>query len=247
MKGIILAGDSGNRLHPLTIAIPKQLLPVYDKPMVYYPLKTLVEAEIKEIMVITTSEHQPLFKKQLGDGSQFGAVFCYAVQDEPKGIAEALTIAKNFIDKTGVCLITGDTILVGSDLKPYIDQAEKAVRISGSATIFVCNDSDKEQYGKVEKDKDGKSKAIVGTSNCNFNNSIVGLYVYPADAVKNAETIEPSERGRLEITSLNQIYLQKNRLQILMLDSNCAWLDTNSAETILAAGNYVKNNNLGKS
>lgn len=211
IKGIILAGDSGTNLHPLTLGIPKQLLPIYDKPMVYYPINTLVSAGIKEILIITTSEHQSLFKKMLGDGFLFGATFKYAIQDEPRGIAEALTIADEFIEKDGVCLMTGDTILTG-DTSSLITKAARAVKSSGSASIFVKREPEENQYGKVILNKSGKYMTIVGSSDSYFYSSIVGLYVYSKDAVQKAATLPVSERGRYEVTELNNIYFNEKKL-----------------------------------
>lgn len=239
IKGIILAGDSGTNLHPLTLGIPKQLLPIYDKPMVYYPINTLVSAGINEILIITTSEHQSLFKKILGDGSQFGATLTYAIQDEPRGIAEALTIAAGFIEKEGVCLMTGDTIITG-DTSSLITKAAKAIKSSGSATIFVKRDPEENQYGKVILDKSGKCMTIVGTSDTYFYSSIVGLYVYPKDAVRKAVSLPISERGRYEVTELNNVYFNEKKLQILTLLNDCEWLDTNSFDSLVKCNIFMQ-------
>lgn len=204
MKGIVLAGDSCLKLHPLTIGIPKQLLPLYDKPMIYYPIQTLLSAGIKDIMIITTTEQQSMFRKYLGDGSFFNATFIYAYQDTPKGIADALTIGKDYVDKEGVCLITGDTILIGQDVLRLITKASKALKNSGSATIFVKRDSDANQYGKVLLNKNGKCETIVGSSSRHNYSSITGLYVFPQNAINMEAIIDLSERGLLEITSLNK-------------------------------------------
>lgn len=241
IKGIILAGDSGTSLHPLTLGIPKQLLPIYDKPMVYYPIYTMVSAGIKDILIITTTENQPLFKKTLGDGTQFGASFTYAIQDEPRGIAEALTIANDFIEKDGVCLMTGDTLITG-DTSYLITKAAKAVKSSGSATIFVKRDPDENQYGKVIIDNTGKCTTIVGSSDTFFYNSIVGLYVFPKDAVQKAATLPISERGRYEITDLNNLYFKEKKLQILTLSNECEWLDTNTYNNLIKASLFIQKN-----
>ena len=240
LKGIILAGGEGTNLRPLTLGIPKQLLPVYDKPMVYHPISLLFEAGIKDILIITTNEHQPLFKKYLGDGAQFGVKLTYAVQDVPNGIAEALSIGKDFIGKEGVCLITGDTILTGGNISSLIAKAEKAVMTSGSATIFVKRDPDENQYGKVILNKQGKCMDIVGTSDTYFYTSMVGLYVLPNDATGRVQNIELSERGRYEIIDLTNTYFEDKKLQILTLPNECIWWDTNSPASILSCSNYLR-------
>lgn len=242
MKGIVLAGDSGNRLYPITLGVSKHLIPIYDKPMVYYPIEMLVCAGIREILIITTSIHQPFFKSVLGNGSSFGASFSYAIQNEPKGIADAIRIAKDFIDTDGVCLITGDTILTDANLTALINKAKKAINNSGSATIFVKRDPDENQYGKVVLDKKGKCEKIVGDSDSHFYSSIVGMYVYPSDASDRVETLSLSERGRYEITSLHQQYFADNKLQILQLSNECIWWDTNSPESLARLGHYLYTN-----
>ena len=242
LKGIILAGGDGANLRPLTLGVPKQLLPIYDNPMVYYPISLFVESGIKDILIITTSEHQPLFKKYLGDGTQFGATLTYAVQDEPNGIAEALSVGKDFIGKDGVCLITGDTILTGGNIPSLIAKAEKAVRTSGSATIFVKRDPDENQYGKVILNHQGKCIDIVGTSDTYFYTSMVGLYVLPNDAIGRVQELELSERGRYEITDLTNTYFEDKKLQILTLPNDCIWWDTNSPDSILSCSNYLHKN-----
>lgn len=239
MRGIVLAGGSGNGLHPLTLGIPKHLLPVYDKPMVFYPIELLVSAGINDILVITTSAHQPLFKQTLGDGSMFGASFTYAIQDEPKGIADALRIGKDFIYADGVCLITGDTILTDADIAPLIQKASKAIKSSGSATIFVKRDPDENQYGKVVLNKIGKCETIVGTSETHFYSSIIGLYVFPKDAVEKVNLLSLSERGRYEITDLIQFYFSAKKLQILQLRNECGWWDTNTPENLVRLNSYI--------
>ena len=223
MKGIVLSGDSGSRLYPLTLGISKQLLPIYDKPMIYYPIETLVKAGISEILVITTSAQQPAFKGFLADGSSLNCKISYAIQDEPKRIAEALVIGKDFIGEEGICLITGDTILTGGNIPSLIAKAEKAVRTSGSATIFVKRDPDENQYGKVILNKQGKCMDIVGTSNTYFYTSMVGLYVLPNDAIGRVQELELSERGRYEIIDLTNTYFEDKKLQILTLPNECIW------------------------
>lgn len=208
--------------------------------MVYYPLELLVEAGIKDILIITTSEHQPLFKKYMGNGTQVGVTFTYAVQDEPNGIAEALCIGKDFIGKEGVCLITGDTILTGGNIPSLIAKAQKAVITSGSATIFVKRDPDEKQYGKVILNHQGKCMDIVGTSDTYFYTSMVGLYVLPNDAIGRAQKLELSERGRYEIIDLINTYFEDKKLQILTLPNECIWWDTNSSDNILICSNFMQ-------
>ena len=235
MKGIILSGDSGTRLYPLTLGIPKQLLPIYDKPMIYYPIDTLVKAGISEILVITTSLQQPAFKGYLADDSSLNCKLAYAVQDEPKGIAEALVIGKEFIGNDAVCLITGDTIIYGETLSQQLHKAFKAVEKSGNATIFVSKDTDADQYGKVISDK-----RIVGESNDYYYKSITGLYVFPKGAVEKVGLIEPSERGLLEITALSQLYQEDNKLQIQELTQDCEWLDTNTLDSLVKCNTFMQ-------
>ena len=235
MKGIILSGDSGTRLYPLTLGIPKQLLPIYDKPMIYYPIDTLVKAGISEILVITTSLQQPAFKGYLADGSSLNCKLAYAVQDEPKGIAEALVIGKEFIGNDAVCLITGDTIISGETLSQQLHKAFKAVEKSGNATIFVSKDTDADQYGKVISDK-----RIVGESNDYYYKSITGLYVFPKGAAEKVGLIEPSERGLLEITALSQLYQEDNKLQIQELTQDCEWLDTNTFDSLVKCNTFMQ-------
>lgn len=240
LKGIILAGGDGANLRPLTLGIPKQLLPLYNKPMIYYPISLFKESGIRDILIITTSEHQPLFKKYLGDGAQYGVTFYYAIQNEPNGIAEAMSIGKDFIGEEGICLITGDTILTGGNIPSLIAKAEKAVRTSGSATIFVKRDPDENQYGKVILNKQGKCMDIVGTSNTYYYTSMVGLYVLPNDAIGRVQELELSERGRYEIIDLTNTYFEDKKLQILTLPNECIWWDTNSPDSILSCSNYLR-------
>ncbi len=239
MKGIILAGDSGHRLYPVTSGIPKQLLPIYDRPMIYYPVHTLAAAGIDDILIITTTRHQPLFRQSLGDGSRLGVRLCYAIQDEARGIAEAITIGQAFIGDDAVCLITGDTIITGDSLPTLITKAGKAAGKSGHATIFVKRDNDPEQYGKVVLDQEGKYQAIVGQSDEYNYYSITGLYIYPSNVVNAVQMIEPSNRGKLEITHVNRLYMDAGKLQIKQLN-DCLWHDTNTFDTILQCGCYMK-------
>jgi len=233
MKGIVLAGDSGKRLYPLTIGVPKQLLPIYNQPMIYYPIQTLVNTGITEILIITTSEQQSAFKKYLGSGEEFGCTFSYAVQDEPKGIAEAISIGGDFLNNDSVCLITGDTIIAGNSLNAQLKKAIKAVEKSGNATIFISQDSDPTQYGKVIVSKSSKDVKIVGNSDDVSYYSIAGLYVFPKSVVRQVQKISLSERGLLEITSLSKLFQNEKKLQIQHLSNDCIWLDTNTFDNLV--------------
>ena len=240
MKGIILAGDSGSRLHPLTLGNPKQLIPIYDKPMIYYPIDILVKAGITELLIITIEEQQTLFRKAIGDGKQFGCKVTYAIQNEPNGIADAINIAADFIGKDGVCLITGDTIIDGPDFSEQIKKSVRAVRKSGNATIFVENKTYDDQYGRVVMDKDRKPLSIEGDMDTNYYYSIASLYVFPNKVVDIAKEIMPSERGRYEITDVNKRFFEECKLQVQVLDSKCIWFDTNTFDNILKCSNYMK-------
>lgn len=240
MKGIILAGDSGSRLNPLTLGIPKQLIPIYDKPMIYYPIDILVKAGITEFLVITTEVQQPLFRKAIGDGDLFGCKITYAIQNAPNGIADAINIAADFIGKDGVSLITGDTIIDGSDFSEQIRKSIRAVRKSGNATIFVENKTYDDQYGRVMMDKDRKPLSIEGDMDTNYYYSIASLYVFPSKVVDIAKGIMPSERGRYEILDVNKRFFEECKLQVQVLDSKCIWFDTNTFDNILKCSNYMK-------
>ncbi|WP_455585711.1 sugar nucleotidyltransferase [Bacteroides sp.] len=235
MKGIVLSGDSGSRLFPLTLGIPKQLLPVYDKPMIYYPIETLVQAGVNDILVITTSCQQSAFHAYLQDGSALNCNISYAVQDEPRGIAEALIISKEFIANKAVCLITGDTIISGTSLPQQLHKAFKAVEKSGNATIFVSKDQDGDQYGKVTF-----NRTIVGDSDERNYKSMTGLYVFPKSVIKKVEQITPSERGLLEITSVCQLYQAESKLQIQELSQDCHWLDTNTFDNLVKCNTIMQ-------
>lgn len=240
MKGIILAGDSGSRLNPLTLGIPKQLIPIYDKPMIYYPIDILVKAGITELLVITTEVQQPLFRKAIGDGDLFGCKITYAIQNAPNGIADAINIATDFIGKDGVCLITGDTIIDGPDFGEQIKKSIRAVKKSGNATIFVENKTYEDQYGRVVMDKDRKPLSIMGDMDASHYYSIASLYVFPNKVMDIAKEIMPSERGRYEITDVNKRFFEESKLQVQVLDSKCIWFDTNTFDNILKCGNYMK-------
>lgn len=238
MKGIILAGDSGSRLYPLTLGIPKQLLPIYDKPMIFYPLQTLIDAGIHDILIITTDEHLPLFEKALSTFRD--ANISFATQSTPNGIAEAITIGRDFIADDTVCLITGDTIIAGSELIPQIQKATRAVEKSGNATIFVQQDNDPNQYGRVILNRDGKIETIVGENTGSSSYSITGLYIFPNKVVTIVNDIQRSERGLLEITDVNRLFFEQCKLQVQTLDSRCTWFDTNTFDNLLRCSQFIQ-------
>lgn len=240
MKGIILAGDQGDRLFPLTMGIPKQLLPIYDKPMIFYPIETLVEVGIDEILIITSPKHTSSFVNALGEGSRFGAHFTYATQAPPEGAAQAFTIGEEFLAKESVCFITGDCIIFGEDRAAKLSKAIRAAKSSGQATIFVSRDYDPDQYGVAKLDNNGKCIMVEGKASDTVHYSITGLYVFPKGVADYAKVIEKSERGRLEITTLNQMYLNGKKLQVQILGDNFRWFDTNSFDSLLTVSNYIQ-------
>lgn len=237
MKGIILAGGTGSRLWPLTKALSKQLMPIYDKPMIYYPLSTLMMAGIREILIITTTDDLPLFKKLLSDGSQLGCRFEYAVQKEPKGLAEAFIIGKKFIGSSKVALILGDNIFYGNGL-------EKLLKENGNpdgGIIYGYHVNNPKRYGVVEFDNDGKAISIVEKPETPKSNyAIPGIYFYDNEVIEIAESIAPSSRGELEITDVNIAYLKKERLQVSVLDKGIAWLDTGTFSSLMQASQFVQ-------
>ena len=242
MKGIILAGGSGSRLWPITKAISKQLIPVYDKPMIYYPLSTLMLAGISRILIISTKHDLPNFKNLLGDGSKFGIQLSYAIQNKPEGLAQAFLIGEKFIGNDDVCLILGDNIFYGNGLQNLLMDAYKKTKQKNYATIFGYYVSDPERYGIVESDKDGNVISVEEKpKNPKSNFAIVGLYFYPNSVINIAKKIKPSKRGELEITSVNDEYLNKNKLSLIKLGRGFTWYDTGTQESLLNASNFIHN------
>ncbi len=237
-KGIILAGGSGSRLHPITQGTSKQLLPIYDKPMIYYPLSVLMLAGIQDILIITTPEDQPNFKKLLGDGSAFGVNISYTIQPSPDGLAQAFILGEEFIGEDNVSLVLGDNIFYGQH---FSDKLKIATQVEKGATVFGYHVNDPERFGVVDFDKDGKAVSIEEKPDSPKSNyAVTGLYFYDNSVIDIAKSIKPSSRGELEITDINVAYMQQNNLNVSLLGRGFAWLDTGTHDSLLDAGQFVQ-------
>ncbi len=241
MKGIVLAGGSGTRLYPITKGVSKQMLPIYDKPMVYYPISTLMLAGIRDILIISTPRDLPMFQELLGDGSNFGVRFSYKVQLSPDGLAQAFILGEEFIGDDAACLILGDNIFHGSYFIPKLEAAIQDAEKNNKATVFGYWVKDPERYGVAEFDEKGKCISIEEKpQHPKSNHAVVGLYFYPHNVVEKAKQIKPSARGELEITTLNQVYLEEDNLNIQLLGRGFTWLDTGTHESLFEASAYIE-------
>ncbi len=241
MKGIILAGGTGSRLYPITKVVSKQLMPIYDKPMIYYPLSILMISDINEILIISTPEDLPRYKQLLGDGTDIGMKFEYVVQPSPDGLAQAFILGKEFIKDEDVCLILGDNIFYGDGMSDLLSSAVANVKNKETATVFGYHVNDPDQYGVVEFDKDGKAISIEEKPNePKTNFAVTGLYFYPNDVLKKVEEVIPSDRGELEITSLNQMYLDEKRLEVKLMGRGYSWLDTGTHKSLQEASTFIE-------
>jgi len=237
-KGIILAGGSGSRLHPMTQVVSKQLMPVYDKPMIYYPLSTLMQAGIREILIITTPEDAAVYESLLGDGRKWGLDICYRQQPKPEGLAQAFLIGEEFIGGSRVCLILGDNIFYGNRIE---DTLKSAVEQEQGATVFAYYVTDPERYGVVELDAENNAIGLEEKpANPESHYAVTGLYMYDNDVVDIAKSIKPSPRGELEITDVNKVYLERKSLKVELFDRGTAWLDTGTIQSLLDAANFIR-------
>lgn len=241
MKGIILAGGSGTRLYPITKGVSKQLVPIYDKPMVYYPLSVLMLAGITEVLIISTPHDLPRFEELLGDGSDLGMKFEYVIQPSPDGLAQAFTLGEKFLDGDGACLVLGDNIFYGHGLTELLAKSVKNAKEENKATVFGYYVKDPERYGVAEFNDNGDVTSIEEKpKEPKSNYAVIGLYFYPSDVVKKAKDVKPSDRGELEITTLNQDYLKEQRLKVELMGRGYAWLDTGTHESLLEASQFIQ-------
>lgn len=237
-KGIILAGGTGSRLHPMTISVSKQLMPVYDKPMIYYPLATLMQAGIREILIITTPEDSAAYQNLLGDGAGWGLSIQYAVQPKPEGLAQAFIIGEEFVGDSRVCLILGDNIFYGNDIE---DTLKAAVEQKEGASVFAYYVTDPERYGVVTLDKNNNAIDLEEKpAQPKSHYAVTGLYMYDNEVVEIAKNIKPSARGELEITDVNKVYLERKKLKVALFDRGTAWLDTGTIQSLLDAANFIR-------
>jgi len=241
MKGIILAGGSGTRLYPITKGVSKQLVPIYDKPMIYYPLSVLMLAGITEVLIISTPKDLPRFEELLGDGTDIGMKFEYVAQPSPDGLAQAFILGEEFLDEDDACLVLGDNIFYGHDLTSLLAKSIENAKDKNKATVYGYYVSDPERYGVAEFDETGNVISIEEKpKKPKSNYAVVGLYFYPNDVVKKAKEVKPSDRGELEITTLNQMYLDENRLRVKTMGRGYAWLDTGTHESLLEASQFIQ-------